>query len=204
MERLMYGLSSDTQLENIHDKFSNHAQGYSFVQDPANGLSTAYLDLSSRACLDPMDGLMSSERWKVDSVRRYLKEEANLLVQIMLMMYLRGGQAPRTTEFFSLECHNGPSTSRGLYVHEGSLVFVTRHSKARHATNQEFQVARYLPRPDSELLMKYLVFVRPFINMIYRVCYGNKEDRRLLFTSGDSPKQPWKVDVLTSALKNLT
>lgn len=95
---------------------------------------------------------MSSDVWKIDAVHRYLREETTLLRNIMLMMYLRGGQAPRTTEFLSIECYNGPSTSRGIYVHSGSIVYVTRHSKARRMTNQEFQVARYLPKEDSSIL----------------------------------------------------
>ena len=148
------------------------------------------MDLSSRTCLSPIDGLMASDCWQMDAVRRYLNEETNLLVQLMLMLYLSGGQASRTTEFFSIECYNGPSTSRGVYVHNGSVVYVTRHSKARRATNHEFQVARYLPRQDSELLAKYLVYVRPFTDMLYRECYGHAYKRRLLFAPPDRPERP--------------
>jgi hypothetical protein len=87
---------------------------------------------------------MSSDVWEIDAVHQYLREETSLLQNIMLMMYLRGGQAPRTTEFLSIECYNGSSTSRCIYVHSGSIVYVTRHSKARRMTNQELQDARYL------------------------------------------------------------
>ncbi len=204
MARLMYGLAPAIKLESVRDQISSQRQGYSFVRDPANQLDTAYLDLSSRACLNPLDGLMASESWQLDAVRRYLSEETNLLVQLMLMLYLRGGQAARTTEFFSIECYNGPSTSRGVYVHDGSIVYITRHSKAWRATNHEFQVARYLPRQDSELLATYLVYVRPFTDMLYRVCYGQNRERRLLFASSERPERPWTADVLTKALKLLT
>jgi hypothetical protein len=61
----------------------------------------------------------------MDAVRRYLKEETNLLTNIMLIMYLHGSQAPRTTEFLSIECYNGPSTARRLYVQDGSVVYIT-------------------------------------------------------------------------------
>ena len=53
----------------------------------------------------------------------------------MLIMYLRDGQAPRTMEFFSVECCNGPSTCRGVYVHAGAIMYVTQHAKARRLTN---------------------------------------------------------------------
>jgi hypothetical protein len=138
MDPLLYGTPSIESLEDLQDKMSVHRQGYSFVTEPANKLERSYLDLSTKACLHPVDGLMSSDVWKIDAVHRYLREETSLLRNIMLMMYLRGGQAPRTTEFLSIECCNGPSTLRGTCVHSGSIIYITRHSKARRMTNQEF------------------------------------------------------------------
>jgi hypothetical protein len=202
--RLMYGTPIEIQLEKLRDRLSNQDQGYSFVQDPANGLSSAYLDLSSRACLDPIGGLMASERWKTDAVLRYLKEETELLASIMLLCFLYGGQAPRTSEMFSIECQNGPATSRGLYVDQGTLMYVTRHNKSRSSTNQEFQVARYLPPRVAELVAAYVVYVRPFANMLCRTCYGSEEERRLLFASWDRPRIPWTAAFLTKAMKKLT
>ena len=204
MSRLMYGLEPQLQLKDIQDRFSAHEYGYSFVQDPANGLRSEYLKLSSRACLDPIDGLVSGERWNFDAVRRYLTEESNLVLLLFQLLFLRAGQGPRTLELSSIECYNGPSTSRGLYVHDGSIVYVTRHAKARQATNREFQVARYACQEDSALLARYLVYVRPFTDMLYRKCDGREQDRRLLFATPDNPDRPWKADVLTKALKNLT
>jgi hypothetical protein len=132
MSRLMYGLPPDLDLKKIKDRMSNHESGYSFVQDPCNNLRSEYLKLSSRAaCLDPIDGLMSGERWNFDALRRYLKEESSLLLHIFQLLFLRAGQCPRISELSSLECHNGPSTTRGVYVHDGHVVYITRHSKAR-------------------------------------------------------------------------
>jgi len=83
-------------------------------------------------------------------------------------------------------------------------MFVTRHSKARRSTNQEFQVARYLTQQDLDLLIHYLTYVRPFTDMLQRVCYGQNQGRHLLFSSAENPGKPWKVDMLTKALKRLT
>lgn len=204
MSRLMYGLQPQLRLKDIQDRFSAHEYGYSFVQEPANGLRSEYLKLSSRACLDPIDGLMSGERWNFNAVRRYLREESNLVLLFYQLLFLRAGQGPRTSELSSIECYNGPSTSRGLYVYDGSIVYVTRHAKARQATNREFHVARNLCHEDSALLARYLVYVRPFTDMLYRKCDGRELDRRLLFAAPDNPDRPWKADVLTKALKSLT
>jgi hypothetical protein len=132
MSRLMYGLHPDLDLKKIKDRMSNHESGYSFVQDPCNNLRSEYLKLSSRAaCLDLIDGLMSGERRNFDALRRYLKEESSLLLHIFQLLFLCAGQCPKIPELSSLECHNGPSTTRGVYVHDGHVVYITRHSKAR-------------------------------------------------------------------------
>ena len=204
LHRLMYGLEPGLNIAKLRDRFSDNTRDYSFVQDATNGLSTAYLQLSSRACLDPMDGLMRGSRWNVHAVHRYLKEEAKCLTLLMLVMYLRGGQAPRASELFSIECINGSSTSRGIYVDAGLITYVIRHSKARHATNQEFQVARYLDHQDSELLATYLIYVRPFVELIRRDYYGFENKRRLLFAAYDNPDKAWKVEILRKALRELT
>jgi hypothetical protein len=188
----------------LRDRISEHRRGYSFVQEPKNNISSAYLDLANKICADPESGLMTRNGWNMRSVRQFLRKEEILLEQIMLMMYLRGGQAPRTTEFFSLRCWNGASTSRGLYIHEDSILYVTRHSKARRATNREFQVARYLPKGDSLTLATYLVYVRPLAEMIYRSSFGADRERSLLFSSLQEPEKLWRAGRLTSALKKLT
>lgn len=204
--RLMYGLDARFELEQIHDRFSTTAPGYSFVQDSSNQLAQAYLDLSRRACLDRLDGLMSGDRWNYDAVHRYLTSETELLQHIMLICYLAGGQAPRSTELFSLECWNGPSTCRGIYLSSGSVVYVTRHCKARRSTNREFQVARFLPSDESRLVATYLIYIRPFAEMLRRVCFPQAQPpgpRRILFSSLDRPDRPWTTAILTKALKAL-
>lgn len=140
----------------------------------------------------------------MDAVRRYLKEDTALLTNIMLIMYLRGWQAPRTTELLSVECYNDPSTPCGVYIHDGSLVLVTRHYNARRSTNQEFNIARYLPDEDSKLIVAYLTYIRPLVALLRRVCLGQKQDRRLLFASSYNAKCHWKSDNLTSTLKTVT
>jgi hypothetical protein len=188
----------------LHDRMSEHKNGYSFVHDNKNGLTHGYLEFSERVCADPVHSLMTRNGWNERAVRRFLKKEEKLLEYIMVMMYLRGGQAPRVTEFFSMLCWNGASSSRGLYIHGGSMLYITRHSKARKTTNQEFQVARYLPTKDSVALATYLIYIRPLTDMIHRTCFGTKKDRKYLFSSLENPDKHWKPSRLTTVLRRLT
>jgi hypothetical protein len=203
IDELMGTFRPTINLNLLRDRISEHRHGCSFVQEPKNDISSAYLNLANRICADTQSGLMTKNGWNMRSVRRLLRKEEMLLEQIMLMMYLRGGQASRTTEFFSLRCWNGESTSRGVYVHEGSILYVTRHSKARRATNREFQVARYLPESDSVALATYLVYIRPLTEMIYRSSFNSDRERKLLFSSLQEPEKLWRADRLTSALKDV-
>ncbi|KAK1957240.1 hypothetical protein LY78DRAFT_563547, partial [Colletotrichum sublineola] len=62
-DQLMYGWHPVFDLSKTKDRMANTYQGYSFVSDLANGLWEAYLDLSQRACLSTIDGLLSKEGW---------------------------------------------------------------------------------------------------------------------------------------------
>jgi hypothetical protein len=101
-------------------------------------------------------------------------------------------------------CWNGASSSRGLYVHDRSMLYIIRHSKARKTTNQEFQVARYLPAKDSVALAMYLIYIRPLADMIHRSCFGTRRDRKYLFSSVEDPDKHWKPSRLTAVLRKLT
>jgi hypothetical protein len=60
---------------------------------------TAWIDyerqLSSQACLNSENGLISGESWNLEAVRHYLVQAHDLLKQLDLIMYLSGGQSCR-------------------------------------------------------------------------------------------------------------
>jgi len=91
LKRMMRGFLSSFQLETIRDRLSNNTKGYSFVYDPANALDEVYINLCSHLCLASTDGLMRGDAWNMIAVQRYLEEENELLIQLMLVMFLRGG-----------------------------------------------------------------------------------------------------------------
>jgi hypothetical protein len=167
-------------LGTLKDRLSEHAEGYSFIQDPANHISTPDEEYCTRICLDPKDGLMSKDGWNTKAVDAFLKAENALLTSLMLTVFLRSGQAVRSTELLSIECSNSRSSSRSVYIYQGRMMLVTRHSKARKSTNKEFQVARFLTKEDSQLLALYLIYVRPLAALLQRECYGLFAGRRLL------------------------
>ncbi|OBT60212.1 hypothetical protein VE03_10258 [Pseudogymnoascus sp. 23342-1-I1] len=138
---LMYDLDPVVNLANVKGDLGNTQSGFSFVKHPENGLVDAYLDLSTKACLEEM---------------------------LLVGLHTSGGQAPRAPALLDLEIQNGPSTKRGIYVWNGFVVYLTRHHKAKRSNNSEFYVVRFLPARLGHIMYKYLVYIRPFLSMLQR------------------------------------
>ncbi|KAK2035747.1 hypothetical protein LZ31DRAFT_537228 [Colletotrichum somersetense] len=202
VDRLMYGWNPVFDLSKTKDRMANTHRGYSFISEPANGLQEAYLDLSQRACLSGVDGLLSKEGWVVRRVQRYIDDSDALLSMLFVLVHLTGGQAARGSELASVEYQNGTSAQRGVYIYSGALVLITRHHKTRHMTNNEFQVARFLPDVVGRLLYLYLVYIRPLTGMLNRrcLCAPDRSGSSILFASQSRPERPWSTDKLSKEL----
>lgn len=200
----MYEWCPESDLTRIRDRLSNITLGYSFVADPANGLGEAYLELSRRACLATVNGLMTDDDWDTAAVRRYLDRYEHLTRLLVLLVYLVGGQALRGTKLFALEHCNSALTSRSVCVHAGKMALISQHHKARRTTNKEFHVVRFLLEELGKVLYYHLVFVRPFACMLYRTCYNIDTDSTLLFSSLLKPKEPMKTSMISNLLQDQT
>ncbi|KAH6689250.1 hypothetical protein BKA61DRAFT_533280, partial [Leptodontidium sp. MPI-SDFR-AT-0119] len=132
---LMFGWFPSVDLSQVKDDMSNTLRGYSFLQHPANGLSTAYLTLSTRACTAQGDGLLRGDKWDHKSVAEYLRGTESFQRDLAAIMYSLCGQAPRATELLSLEYCNGQSSQRGIYMYNAFMIYVIRHHKAKRSTN---------------------------------------------------------------------
>lgn len=133
-----------------------------------------------------------------------MSQHDQMLEDLLALIYLTGGQAPRATELLCLEHWNGISTTRGVYIHDGSVLLVSRHFKARTDTNHEFQVGRFLPYRVACILYQYLFYIRPFIYMLQRQCYRINVETSLLFCSVRNPSRLWGPAILSKALQRAT
>jgi hypothetical protein len=199
-DKLMFNWLPRVDLNRVRDEMSNTRQGYSFIQDPANDLSTAYLTLSTRACTAQGDGLLQGDRWDFKAVSEYLKMTEAHQGYLAGTMLTLGGQGPRATELLSLEYCNGQSSQRGVYVYNGFMIYVTRHHKAKRSTNNEFTVVRFLPAKVGKLLYYYLVYIRPFAAMLQRETSRCRVSSNFLFCSPQAPQRPWHSKRLADIL----
>ena len=155
-------------LDEVRDNFNDRSAGFSFVQHPGNHLTKAYLDLANLACEIGPQSLSRRGTWDWEAVFRYRKKVQSLLLLILGMFATTGGQFPRSTELSPIETCNSSTSERGIYVYNGSIIFVTRYSKAKRSTNREFNVVRVLPVRAGHVLYRYLVYILPLDQMLGR------------------------------------
>ncbi|SPJ82463.1 uncharacterized protein FTOL_09868 [Fusarium torulosum] len=208
--RLMYDWEpTHIDLSLIRDNLSTTTPGYSFVSDPVNQLTDAYPELLLRACISPVDGLLQEQgqnqsTWDAKAARAYLEAHDDHLKGLMVLCNFDGGQCARITELLTLECFNTASRERGIGLWGAKMCSITRHHKARLATNNEFYVIRFFSKPVSRLMFQYLVYIRPVAISILRECFHIEHTNALLFSPlsqvGQKPT-PWTASTFTKELR---
>jgi hypothetical protein len=134
-DTLMYGWQPKVDLGSIKDSLTNRGHGYSFVTHPPNGLAEAYTELSFRACTSEQRSLSKNGTWHRNEVYTYLKKEKTYREALGLLMLMTGGGQPRAPEFLHLRCQNTMTAECGIFVYDGSMMYVTRSHKAKRSTN---------------------------------------------------------------------
>ncbi|KAK4171536.1 hypothetical protein QBC36DRAFT_305203 [Triangularia setosa] len=70
-------------------------------------------------------------RWKMDRVRQYAEAMKSFRSKLLVLMHMSGGQPARGTELVTAQYKNGVDGDiRGLFIDDGSAVFVTMYNKA--------------------------------------------------------------------------
>jgi hypothetical protein len=205
---LMCGLEPDFDMASVKDDMANTEPGFSFLEHPANAtMRKAYLDLATEALTGGGTRLSKHGQWNWAAVTEYRKGAVALEEMLLGGLHTACGQAPRSGELLSVECENGPSTARGVYIWNGSVIYVVRHHKAKRLNNREFNVVRFLPARLGWVMLLYLVYIRPFAGLLRREQFGYREkgdadrQRRLLFRRDGEPRT---ASWLTSVLKKAT
>jgi hypothetical protein len=113
-------------------------------------------------------GLIQEGAWQPDAVHRYLLYYDQLLEYISGILIIASGQMPRLKELVAIECRNSASSERSIYVYRGQVIYLTRYSKSKRSMGREFIVARFLPTYAGHILFLYLVYIRPFAELLCR------------------------------------
>jgi hypothetical protein len=165
---LMYGWKPPCDLFSVKDDISNTTHGFSFVSHLKNGLTEAYLKLSLKACTSQASPLSRRGKWHRKAVLALLKKEEALREVLADLMLMTCGGQPRSPNLLEVRVRNHGTAERNFYVSNGFMIYVTRRHKAKRSTNREFIIARFFPFRVGHLIYTYLVYIRPFVDMLAR------------------------------------
>jgi hypothetical protein len=175
--------------------------GYSFTQDPRNGMGTHgrwLLELLLREpglAGNPMEVRGGAVVWRAGRVQDYLRQVTAFLEHLLLAMHLTGGLPGRAPEMLSLR-HCNDEQPRNVMVHDGQVMFITGYHKMQYAAGSRL-VCRFLPAAVGDLLVTYLAVVLPFARHLERL-QGRPTGGAFLFAQGPAP---WKEHRLTEVMR---
>jgi len=115
--------------------------------------------------------------WRAQRAVEYEKAMRRFRERILVCMHMTGGQPARGTELVSVQAFNSANgESRGVFVEDGLMVYVTRYHKGVGMTGKSKVIHRYLPREVGELLMYYLWLVDPFWRRLVWALGGGRDE----------------------------
>jgi hypothetical protein len=107
--------------------------------------------------------------WRAKRVQQYKKALRLFREHLLVAVHMTGGQPARGTELVTVTYANMPNgQSRGVFVENGLMVYVTMYHKGIGHAQTAKVIHRYLPREVGELLFYYLWIVLPFWQKLER------------------------------------
>lgn len=96
-------------------------------------------------------------------MRDYKKAMQAFREHLLVLVHMAGGQPARGTEVVTVQYMNSSNgESRGVFIKDGLIVYVTMYHKGIRAIAKAKIIHRYLPREVGELLFYHLWMVMPF------------------------------------------
>ena len=112
----------------------------------------------------------------------YLQIARRFLTRLALLVYILGGQPPRGTELFSIRFRNTMTGgARNLYINHGLVSFVTSYHKRYSIEGSLKLIHRYLSPQLSQILVQYLVLIRPFVEQLNKLVFHQSIDSPFLW-----------------------
>ena len=204
-----------TPLPTIHwDKLADNPAerrtGWSFMEDARNRsavdvnspptwlvgrvgrekrLQDAFIDLTATQVAMQAGGVAV---WKKDRVQEYRRAMAPFRRTMMALMHMTGGLPARGSEVVTVQYKNSANgDSRGIFVEDGLVVYVTAYHKNIGSTGKSKVIHRYVPREVGELVVFYLWFAHPFQVRIERVTGRKVKDSAYIWEP--EPEKMWQM-----------
>ena len=124
--------------------------------------------------------------------------EEQFLTRLALLVYILAGQPPRGTELFSIRYRNTMlGGTRNLFIDQGLVSLVTTYHKGYSISGSLKIIHRYLNPELSQYLVQYLAMIRPFVEQLSMLVYGQIDDSAFLWVKN---RRPWDTNRMSAFL----
>ena len=145
-------------LATLHDGWSNTNDGYSFVTDTSNRLSTLWKVYGDQ-------NFGHSTEWEVT----FLREARKLRESLAFLLHVFGGGPSRSTSLVVSQIMNTTDMMRSFIVFQGDLFFCNRYQKSQYLrATQAMHSVKCFPQRLARMFVNYLVLFRPMESAIFR------------------------------------
>ncbi|KAJ1814286.1 hypothetical protein LPJ60_006082, partial [Coemansia sp. RSA 2675] len=148
-------------VETLVDHCNDPANNHSFLTNPANNLTQYSNALFTAKCFGGEFMDLNGGPVNRDAMIKWRHKVSVLVKKFLFAIHLSGGQPARATELNTLMIKDWDIQKRGLYIVEKRIALATRYWKGQALYGKDKHVLRLLPKDLGELLLKYLVFVKP-------------------------------------------
>ena len=174
---LLYGYcnNSDINCSNIRDNVGILTPGYSFREEYHDNIRLRDFCFDFVEYLQPRMSIYGD--WNRARIEEWLGKHNEIIESFFMLIHLSSGMPARGTELETYKIANTDLDQRSVYLSMDTIMLVGRYWKGRVKAGHDRIVSRYLPKVIAELLVKYIIFIKPVHEYFCKkFTYGNSED----------------------------
>ncbi|KAJ2450367.1 hypothetical protein GGF42_004506 [Coemansia sp. RSA 2424] len=166
-------LAKLSMCKDIAENCTNDTMGYSFLTDERSNYAALYGSHLADAKFDNGDFTYEAAAGAVEldrtAMREWLGRMDALLDTITFAIHISGGQPARAPELASIMLRNDQISRRSAYAKRDTLCVATTY----HRGLSQHEIAHYLPKELAQLILQYLVLIRPCIRQVAIILLAN-------------------------------
>lgn len=170
-DKLLFGFMAHlhngfwSEAKNLIDKYPDRRNGFWFGNHQSNA---QFMDKWKAHFVQHVTteqtGLLEHDqlRFSKQTAKTYLNHSEQVARKLFWLLHVTGGGPPRATELHLCQYRNGAFASRNIFIQQGRLMYCLLSHKGRDKTQGKSKpIARFPDKKTSDLLLLYLIFVRP-------------------------------------------
>ena len=166
---LLLGFRPDTtKFKKLKDNIDNSNSCYSFLNEVANQLQTDQLHVVRHIIKNQnlsRDFIASNDeasiQWNQERIQVWYVQCRKFVDLLIAAIHISSGQPCRGTEMATYRICNQLFDKRSLFLGKETSYLLQTYHKSRNITNTEANIPRYLDTNIHNLLLIYLVYIRP-------------------------------------------